>query len=630
MLCLSDMLNLDSAMELFHEIRDAEKLRDVYLDTWKNILARWVGKRYRSDFTTKPTLENYIHSYLSLVLPQMVFSTPVCSVSPEINAEDTATAMIMEGALNCWMKRNHYKGTLKRMARDMILGWGVTQTGYGLRDRSLEGAVASISQASPAMPFNRSVPIGNHFVDPQCWGYDTRRFEGHSYDVDIEDILSDERFDPAAAQTLAPNRANRIRPDLPFTDRREFEADRKRVTLYEVWVPEAGMIFTLGQTGEHGAVFLRREKYIGPKDGPYNLWGVWEIPGQIYPFSPIAATFDQFEDLNIHAESAQRSARSYKRFGTFNKMNNDDGKAVQSVKHGQMVGLTDASSVKEMEIGGMSQQQVTVLAQLKDRMDRNLGHGDAQQGVTNSSTATANQLTQNNSDLRTDWLRQALVDNAETDLRKIGWYFWNREELVMSITIQDRTTGKSVSGDFYGGQFDKQFLQNGAFSGQIGSDWTDYHLFISPESIIKIADPVRQKRAQDEWQLMLQMVQLFLPIYGAQTLAMFNWRRQLDRYGNAFNEQDYSHIILTPVADQMLAPDPFAPQIGPDQTFEDVLQQAHAGMGMQQPYQMPMQGMAPMQSMQMPQTQGGMQPATMAGTQGAAMANLMAGARAGV
>lgn len=623
------MLNLDSAPDVMREIRDAEKLRDLYLACWKKILARWVSCNLRSDAASRPTLENYIHSYTSLVLPQMVFQAPYVMVSPEINADDTPTATAMEGMLNCWMKRTEYKRNLKRMATSMILGWGVTHTGYGMQSHVLEGAAGAIAAANPEMPFNRTILIGNHFVDSQCSGYDTRRFEGHCFDVDIADLANDEHYDQSQVALLTPNQANRIRPDSPFTDKPEWEASRKRATLYEVWVPEAKVILTVGQTGQQGGVFLRKEEYVGPDDGPYNLWGAWEVPGQIYPFSPIAASFDQFEDLNIHAEAAQRSARSYKKFGVYNKLGSEDGKAIQTVKHGQMVGVNNFDSFKEAEIGGISAQQIQTLSLLKERLDQNMGFGATQRGVSNGDTATANNLMQGNTDLRIQWLVQGLIDSCAIDLRKVGWFFWNSDSLVTPITIQDRQTGKPVSGHFYGGQFDSQFLQGfqgGQFAGQIDARWVDYHLQLNPESMVKISDPVRQKRAQDEWALVNGMSTMFMQVYGAPALGIFNWRRMLDRYGEAFNEKNYSAIVLSAGADQMLAPDRLAMQQG--MSFQDQLRAAHGG-GPPQPQQpmLPQPQSPQMPPMAQPPIMGG-PPQAGAGATG--YGQLLAGAQAGV
>jgi hypothetical protein len=42
----------------------------------------------------------------------------------------------------------------------------------------------------------------------------------------------------------------------------------------------------------------------------------------------------------------------------------------------------------------------------------------------------------------------------------------------------------------------------------VDREWTDYHLRIQVESMTKVADPIRQKRAQDEMAMAFQFAQL--------------------------------------------------------------------------------------------------------------------------
>jgi hypothetical protein len=120
---------------LWQEIRDAQDLRGKYLSMYTERLLKWVGNRFRSDWKTKPQLENYAHSYMAFMLPELVFDRPVADVTPLADARDTATADGMAAMINHWVKCTKYKQTvLKPMARDMLLGWGVTYKCMDLLD----------------------------------------------------------------------------------------------------------------------------------------------------------------------------------------------------------------------------------------------------------------------------------------------------------------------------------------------------------------------------------------------------------------------------------------------------------------------------------------------------------------
>jgi hypothetical protein len=149
---------------LWQEIRDAQDLRGKYLSMYTERLLKWVGNRFRSDWKTKPQLENYAHSYLAFMLPQLVFDRPVADVTPLADARDTATADGMAAMINHWVKCTKYKQTvLKPMARDMLLGWGVT---YKCMD-------FSTPEASRGLPVQcKPIPIGDYLCDAHSFGYE--------------------------------------------------------------------------------------------------------------------------------------------------------------------------------------------------------------------------------------------------------------------------------------------------------------------------------------------------------------------------------------------------------------------------------------------------------------------------
>lgn len=541
-----------TADDLWSEIHDAETLRDDYLVAWKAILVRWLGRTYRDSLKGRPSPENYIHGYLAFVLPQLVWEYPIVQVEPERSAADIELAQMMEYAINYWIKKVDYRTHLARLARDMILGFGVSFTGYSLREHVGAQVALHSQEAMGAIPFARRIEPGDYLCDAHARCYEERRFEGRIFERDYDDLLEDDRYDTDVLRKLAPNTRQRERSD-DLGDNKKARSERRTLTLYELWIPEHNLIVTLAESGRYDGPIVRKAEYYGPSTGPYQLWGVYDVPGQIYPFSPIAGIYDQFEELNMHALAAQQCARQYRRIGVFRRTNSEDGQAVQKAKHGDFVGLSDPESVREMEIGGMTQSQVMLLELLRDRLDRTMGYSDAQRGqVAKNTTATAHSIAQNNAALRVDWIRQALVSCAERELRRIGWWFWNERTIVMDIVIVDGGFGRDAT--VLGGKPEEEvvsaLLAAGMLSQQMArsimdSDWVDYRLRILPESLVKQADPVSQKRSQDEWALAMNMAQ----IIGPQNI---NWVGLLDRVGNAYNTRNLSRIILMPGAMQQL------------------------------------------------------------------------------
>jgi hypothetical protein len=133
---------------------------------------------------------------------------------------------------------------------------------------------------------------------------------------------------------------------------------------------------------------------------------------------------------------------------------------------------------------------------------------------------------------------------------------------VADMAIENRQTGQQESVTFYGGRPDPGELDQLIGAGMVDPaaahgvdrEWTDYHLRIQVESMTKVADPIRQKRAQDEMGMVMQIYQLLAQAYGPQApLMAMNWKRSVRRYGQAFNEPNYEQVVFTPFFDQLVS-----------------------------------------------------------------------------
>jgi hypothetical protein len=177
---------------------------------------------------------------------------------------------------------------------------------------------------------------------------------------------------------------------------------RKRVNLYELYLPEHGRIITLAETGPQ-PVILRNEEYFGPDEGPYTLWGLTSVPGELLPLSPLVALWDEFLELQQHAADMADSAATHKKIGIGPTGADEDAKTIRDAKNGGMYLVNNPDQIHDFEIGGASDTQMSFTAYLRARLDRNLGFSDAQRGVVNGdSTATEANLAAASSDLRVD------------------------------------------------------------------------------------------------------------------------------------------------------------------------------------------------------------------------------------
>jgi hypothetical protein len=538
------MLSTDPKM-LMAEIRDAKTRIADHITQRVTMIKTFAGPHYRGGEGAKIP-DNYPYAYKTFIKPQLLYGRPSVTVTPSLEISDAPIAEAIEAAVNAWGKSDSVKEVLDEVVDDTFFGFGMTKV-----------CLADGAGYNPAYP-ERTNGIVIELVSPENIIIDARakrrrqvRIIGHQYERDLDDVKLDERYDADVTAALPDTMTRDSAGDgeaFPF----EGNAERKRVRMYEIYLPEQKRIITLAERGEDDAVTLRDEQYHGPANvlGPYDLWGLESVAGELFPISPIQALWDEFEELNEHSKAAARSAESHKKIGVYSLANKSDATTIMKTEHGQMAGVQDPSSVKDFEIGGASEQQTNWIMFLREKFDRNLGLGDAQRGVAADRTATGEQIADANSDLRVDSMRDRIGQSVKSLYSKVAWYFYHETSIApIDLTVRNAQTGMPEEATFISGPWDGGFVDNQFIPPQDEPPFEQLRFDVDVRSMTKTDDAIEQKRAQDEVQLCIELHGMGFPI---------NWRRMLDRYGSAFNQRDYSKIILLDQQGLMIPPDPLA------------------------------------------------------------------------
>ena len=548
------MLSLEP-IDLLKEIHDAERWLKPFHSKRREMIRKFAGPHYRQDENMEDDTkapENYPFAYTEFVKPQIVFGMPACTVSATAAESAMSTAQALQVAINHWIKEQSWKQTLSSVVDDAFFGFGVTKC--GLRPRGDYGgqglaAVGGDFEAAPNWPFAMRIPPRDFIIDAQCMELRRARIMGHSFERDLDDVKSDESLDPQARDAVQ-QMGGEPRTDVAFA---RPGTDRKRVKLWEVYLPEHARVSVLAEhsEGNGSGVVLSNEPYLGPDEGPYTIWGLASVPDELMPISPIQALWDQFLEVNTHSRAAAKSASTHKKLGVYEPSAKEDSTRIKNARNGQMIPVKNIKAIADFEIGGASPQQLNFISFVRDRLDRNLGFGDAQRGsVGRGTTATEANIANSNSDLRTEAKKDRIGDCVVEVYRKIGWYFFNEESIgPMTLSRQDQTTGRMIEGVFQPGRWQGGYMQNVYIPPEPESDFTEFALTIVADTMGKQDDPVKQKRAQDEWQMAMGLMQMGLPV---------NIRRLLDRYGEAFNVAEFSKIVLLDQTGQAVPLDPLS------------------------------------------------------------------------
>ena len=540
------MLKLD-LHSLMREVEAAEDFRDQHLSEWRRLIERFHGPAYRAIDTHEDDPENFVHEYVALLLPRIVHDAPKIRVKSARPVTQSMTAGLLQVGINRWCKMTKVRNTLERIATDMLLGYGV-----GMVVNEPRKGYRDIDGAEPFLPRLYRISPDRFFMDPAATNIEDVRYMGHCWVIDRDDLLAqaerEDGWDSEIINRVADNSGvDEVREG--YSGKREIP-DRKELVVYEVFVPEvndedideiddalgaqvfSGTIYTMikGQSADgkkSDAGFARKPRpYYGPRTGPYTVFGVYTVPDDPYPLSPIMALVPQMDDVNHHLRSMRYSASAYKRLIAVDSRN---AKLAQDIrdKDDLYVVLADGidpTQVVPIEIGGITPQQVQYSAMAQDRLDRVSGIHDAMRGnITGQPTATEVSVAESASGMRMAHLKRQFQECVNESMRNVAWFLFHDRKVVFPL---------GDDGVPIVGEPEPMF----SASAMVGV-FDDLDLDIEAMSMERVSDMVLQKRS-------LEMLQL-IGTLSQQVLAAphVKWREVMSMVGDAMNIPNLADLI---------------------------------------------------------------------------------------
>ena len=449
------MLDFSSIASIRDEIDRAEYFRDLHLQTPKELREWFCGQGYRDGYGVNHP-ENAVHAYISMVLPRIIHDNPKVRMTSARPQVQRTACVAMKAALNRWSKMTKVRGTIERIATDMLLGWGVSLT-----VNEPKGHERKWDGDGPYLPRVYRIDPARFIIDPAAMHWEEARFMGHVWVTDKEDLLRraemDETWNKEVIEGLATNNGvDELRDSRDIPERYE-------LAIYEIWVPEMdeaaaelideaaddalfnGTIWTIakyqGGTDKCECQLIRKPlPYYGPATGPYTVFGAFTVPNDPYPLSPIVACRDQIQYCNDMALSQQENQKRYKRILVGDAKN---PKFLQDVVNAPDMyvfaeaGL-DARSLQPVEVGGSTNQHIQSVETAKERLDRALGMSDAMRGnVAGSASATEVAVAESASTMRIAHLKRAFQDACDTVFRNVGWYMFHDGRISIPVGGED-------------------------------------------------------------------------------------------------------------------------------------------------------------------------------------------------
>ena len=504
-----------SASNLFLEVENAIDFRDRHMVSMKDMIKRYAGTDYNNTYThdVQPDVDNHAFEYISLVLPKIVYDNPAVKIDsrrPTLQGETVAKVQL---AMNRWINDTQFRETLHRAAMDMMFGWGVLMT----VSEPVPGQRPA-DEAVKSLPRVYRIAPEHFFMDPKAGHWTESRFMGHSYAMLREELIdaaeNDDTYDMEAIQELAGNSGmNKHDGTSTYQETSKY---RDEVAIYEIWCPNTGseaesdgkhhgMLYTLAVAGptstddEPFVGYVRApQPYYGPRSGPYTLLGIYNVPGDPYPLSPLTATNQLTQEINGSLRQLVSNGQSYKRIYLVDAKNKKLATDIKEMPDRFVIPVEglDTQRVMPMELGGITAQHVQYQNLLTDKLDRQSGINDAQRGnLSGDATATAVAVAESGATVRLAHIQRQFAEGVKDSLHTVLWYFFHDNTIVLPLGREAMMQLGEIDPIFTGGDVD--------------GDYDDLLMTIDPYSMERTSEVVLQRRAIEVVQLIGNIAPLF-------------------------------------------------------------------------------------------------------------------------
>jgi hypothetical protein len=431
-------------------------------------------------------------------------------------------AQAMTDGMESWIDDVDFTGITNPVHIDFLWSRGVTLH-YLEEDRRF-----SRGTVTPAI---KRIDPRRFFQDSLADDADSDTFRGHWYWADLDDLLMDQDLLEEARDGISPggdDTGTDETDQAAFSKKSGSQLGRKRVKCYSVWIRERNTIRVLCESSQTIELYPERP-YYGPPTGPYQLYDAYPVPGQPWPLTPMVAVEDQVRDLNIHALAMGRAAARRKSIGLVEANNPDLGDKLTDAEDGEIVpvkGITGNHVI--IELGGATQEQYSYTEYLRNRLDRISGLTATIQGnVGQADTATEAKIADDALSNRVRYLKHQVVKATESSLRKIGWYLFHTEGIVIPVNRRDPYSGEMVEGLFFGGPSPTDS----------GAMWDDFHLQITIQDENRLA---QQTQTMGFYQVFFQIAQ------AAPMMPWVRWMNVLRDVSHAWGMEDKADEWMIP------------------------------------------------------------------------------------
>jgi hypothetical protein len=552
-----------NAENLKSEYDAAKREREFHLEDFDQRIKAMSGKAGSYRDPSHAATVNHQGAYMAVMLPRLIQRNPRAAVNPRGRRQSYTMpgqtledqAKMIKEAADIWVEYCNFDEEHALVGRDFLFDWGVTKfiNGDHPGHTSPQGDRAM-------MPMIERIPLYRFVMDPQCDDWRKARWHGDVWEAELDDLISyvenqeKQEGDVGGWNLEAIKKLQGDSGLEELGDRETREAggaERKVVVCVDFWFrdhqpddelgPEDvfnGCMVTLAIDGstDESAIIREPTPYFGPPVGPYELFGCYTRYKTPWPQSPLSMSACQEALLRDMVSQANKSSRQYRKVvlvpgGTQLKQSMRLA-AVGDDLVIECAGLDIAQQPVEIEMGGITQQQILNMQHAERQLNLVSGMDQAQHGeVTGDGTATEHAIAEGSSQTRIGYVVDQFHKGVRHNLERFKWYLCNDEDLRIP---------------FLGGDGEVAFIAGGADEGVDPVLFDLLSIDIEPMSMERVTEGVQKRRMLEAMNLLTQIIPLM------RQFPEVDWIKMIGMIGDAMNLPDLGSMIDVNMLNQLV------------------------------------------------------------------------------
>lgn len=538
-----DLANNEKRSRLLKAIRASGNALEPFRRVRKELIKDYVGSWYATGGADNKTLVNLINQTARIYTvalaannPQVLVRTPREDVLPfarrfEVNLNKLISDMALDK-------------TFRAIVMDAFFCIGCGVVMMRDTDTRFHGILSSEEDVwlDPGEPWLNRVSLDDLILDMPAKELSKMRYCGHRYRADYEKVMDEPGYNKKVKAKLKPMQRSHhdstgsVRDIASEWGSAEDDDMKDMIWLMDLWIAENNSIVTMACEQGDLEPLLERE-WMGCQSGPYKFLSLGDTPDNIIPTSP-AMNLKGMHDLqNRLHRRMEEDSDAHRVVNVYPPGKEDDAKRIQNAERNSWQRMTDPTSIKQIEVGGVDQRDMGLATFLQGEFDRFAGNLQAMGGLgSQASTVGQEELIHGQLSKNVADMRMAVVSFASECILDLGRLMWEDQTLELKTSIPVGNSGIEIRSDWTPDN------RKGEFE--------DYEFRVEPYSMV-FKTP--QQHLQETYQVLREIAPLW-PMFQASG-ATINVEALLGHIAQLMNKPELKEIITFTNPSEMMGGD---------------------------------------------------------------------------